>query len=205
MQAKHGMFIAFEGLDQSGKKTLSSWLTAHLVERGISARRYAFPNYQGVIGQLIKRYLDSELALSAQTRHLLFSADRWQSHEEMIDLIRSGFSVIADRYSGSGIAYGIAHGLEQEWLEGLEKGLPEPDTTFLVDIPADASFARKPEQRDLYEARNDLLSRVREVYLLLAKTKGWIVLDGLGSQESLHIEVVRKLAGLDYFCGRLGF
>ena len=146
----------------------------------------------------IERYLGGEIAVSVQARHMLFAADRWQAYEEMSGLLQSGTSLVADRYSGSGIAYGLAHGLEQAWLEGLERGLLEPDFTFMVDIPVDASFARKPEERDRYESRIGLLRRVREVYLRLAEGYGWTVLNGLQSPEELQQELLGKLAESGY-------
>ena len=198
LRLKRGaFFVAFEGLDQSGKKTLSFWLETNLINHGIAARRYAFPNYEGPFGELIKRYLDGEMDLSVESRYLLFAADRWQLRDEMVSLLQAGTVVIADRYSASGIAYGIAHNLGRKWLEGLEEGLPKPDFTFLVDIPVDTSFKRKPGDRDLYEMQSDLLSRVRRAYLDLAGNFQWAKLSGQDNLSNLQGTVIRKLIEAD--------
>jgi len=183
------LFVVFEGLDQSGKKTLSKWLEEHIQHRGFKSRRYPFPNYDDSIGSLIKRSLDGSLNLSVETRHLLFAADRWQLYDEMKELLENGTHVIADRYSSSGIAYGIAHHLDRKWLENLEFGLLTPDLVFYVDISTDVSSIRKPDDRDLYEQQTDLLERARTAYLMLAKENGWVILNGAVSLQNLQKDV----------------
>ena len=189
MKERRGLLLAFEGLDQSGKKTLSCRLERRLCSLNILTQRIAFPDYTTPIGREIQQYLAGHRDFPPETRQLLFAANRWERKHEIDHWLTTGMVVIADRYTGSGLAYGMAHGLNFEWLQNLEMGLPKADRTFLIDIKVEASFARKTERRDLYETQTGLLVRVRQAYLDLASLFNWIVLDGSKTLDALSQEV----------------
>ena len=92
------------------------------------------------------------------------------------DALAAGTVVVCDRYLASSVAYGEAHGLDAGVAAGLQSHLPQPDLTFLLDIPPDASVSRKTTDRDKYERDLALLARVRESYLRQARD-GWVRLD----------------------------
>lgn len=192
---RRGIFIAFEGLDQSGKKTLSCLLESRLIELDRPAKRISFPDYSTPIGREIMLYLKKERKYSPEIRHLLFAANRWEWKARIETWLSRGLTVIADRYTGSGLAYGVAHGLELSWLENLEKGLPVPKRTFVIDIPVEVSFARKSENRDAYEGQAELLSKVREIYMDLSARYGWVVLDGCRESHDLLHEILGIVLG----------
>lgn len=184
-----GLLLAFEGLDQSGKKTLSCRLERQLRSLNISAQRIAFPDYTTPIGHEIQQYLAGHRDFPPETRQLLFVANRWERKRDIDHWLATGVVVIADRYTGSGIAYGMAHGLDFEWLQSLEMGLTKADKTFLIDATVDVSFARKTKCRDLYETQTTLLGQARKAYLDLASLYNWIVLDGNETLDALSQEV----------------
>jgi len=184
-----GVLIAFEGIDQSGKKTLCALLMGLLEEAGIQGEMISFPDYTTPIGKELEFYLAGEREYPPQTRHLLFAANRWERKRDMESWLQEGRVVLANRYVASGVAYGMAHGLEKDWLWNLEEGLPKPDQTFLIDIPPKVSFARKVQERDLYEERTELLRRAGEAYLILASEGNWEVVDGSREVESVFSDL----------------
>ncbi len=184
-----GVLFAFEGIDQSGKKTLSALLMERLKQVGIQGEIISFPDYTTPIGRELKFYLAGEREYPPQTRHLLFAANRWERKRDIESWLQGEKVVLANRYVASGVAYGMAHGLEKDWLWNLEEGLPKPDQTFLIDIPPQVSFARKMKERDLYEEQTDLLKRAREAYLDLASEGHWAVLDGTREMESVFSDL----------------
>lgn len=188
--------MAFEGLDQSGKKTLSTLLAERLRERGLPVELISFPDYSTPIGEEIRLFLSGERDYPPEVRYLLFAANRWENKGKIESWLKEGQVVIANRYSASGVAYGMAHGLDEGWLWGLERGLPEPAQAFLFDIAPQVSFSRKAEGRDLYERQVDLLKRVREAYLSLASRGGWMVLDGSKGVESILRELLTETLSL---------
>lgn len=51
---------------------------------------------------LIDAYLKQSKELDDHALHLLFSANRWEQREVILDRLRSGISVVVDRYAYSG-------------------------------------------------------------------------------------------------------
>lgn len=188
-----GVLLAFEGIDQSGKRTLSALLMERLRELGIEGEMISFPDYTTPIGRELKFYLAGKREYPPQTRHLLFAANRWERKRDIESWLQEGKVVLANRYIASGVAYGMAHGLEKGWLWNLEEGLPKPDQTFLIDIPPQVSFARKMKERDLYEEQTDLLKRAREAYLDLASEGNWAVFDGTKEVESVFGDLLSRV------------
>lgn len=209
------MFITFEGIDQSGKTTQTRLLAENLEKRAshlpgpgrtggvngsagstASPAVFSFPAYETPIGRLIRDFLDGRCELPPEAMQHLYAANRWEKAGEIRRSLRgqgSGRVVIANRYTGSGLAYGLAQGLDLPWMKALEQGLPEPDVTVLLDLAPSESAVRKQE-RDRYESRLDFLREVRRAYLQLAEDAGWIVLDAAPDPEAVAGRVWRELS-----------
>lgn len=56
--------------------------------------------------------------------------------------MKAGKTVVMDRYSYSGIAYGVAKGLPLQWCKNTDKGLPSPDIVILMDLDVELSKKR---------------------------------------------------------------
>jgi dTMP kinase len=106
-----GKFIVFEGLDRSGKSTQTKLLTEYLSQRS-NTELIGFPNRQSEIGSMINKYLTSQVEVSHQAIHLLFSANRWESMADIEKKLSSGINICCDRYYYSGVAYSTAKGLD---------------------------------------------------------------------------------------------
>lgn len=198
-QCAAGRLVVVEGIDQSGKQTQIERLAARLSAEGHEVRTFAFPAYETPIGLLIRGYLAGEHELGLEPRQLLFAANRWELKPAIESALAAGVVVLVDRYSGSGLAYGLAQGLDRAWLEALEAGLPIPDLVVLLDLPPAVAFARKRLARDRYEDQIGLLERSRDAYRSLAESRGWLVVDALQPvdliAEQLHRAVSRLLTG----------
>jgi dTMP kinase len=177
LKADRGLLVAFEGLDQSGKQTQADLLRDRLTSNGRLVRLISFPDYQTVIGAEIGRALRGERDYTADVMQLLYVANRYEFKGEILRAKESGTIVVCDRYLASSIAYGEAQGLEAEWLADIQKYLPQPDITFLLDIAPEVSARRKTADRDRYERDLSMLGRVRDSYLRQAAQSGWVRLD----------------------------
>jgi dTMP kinase len=171
-----GLLVAFEGLDQSGKQTQAERLRDRLTAVGRTVRLLSFPDYQTHIGGEIGRALRGEREYGADVMQLLYVANRYEYRDEIAREREAGTIFVCDRYLASSVAYGEAHGLDGAWLREMQKYLPQPDLTILLDIPPDVSARRKTADRDKYERDLALLARVRESYLRQAND-GWLRLD----------------------------
>jgi dTMP kinase len=188
-----GFLIAFEGLDQSGKETQAQGLRDRLREAGRKARLIGFPDYGTSIGEEIARALQGEREYGPDVMQLLFVANRYERRQEMERWLEGGLILICDRYVASSVAYGEAHGLDGGWLREIQRFLPAPDLTILVDISPETAVRRKAAGRDRYERDLALLSRVRESYRRQAAARGWLLIDGEQSRDGVTASVLNAI------------
>ena len=172
-----GLLIAFEGLDQSGKQTQAEMLRDRLAEAGRLVRLLSFPAYDTAIGSEIERALRGARDYSPEVMQLLYIANRYEWKPQIEQERARGTILLCDRYLASSVAYGEAQGLDAAWLQDIQKHLPQPDVTCLLDIAPDVSAERKTTGRDKYEQDLGLLARVRDSYLRQARAGGWLHLD----------------------------
>jgi dTMP kinase len=187
--SKPGLLIAFEGLDQSGKQTQAERLKAEVEKRGRTAVLLDFPSYETHIGKEIDEGLHGGRDYGPDTMQLLYVANRYEKKPEIERLLADGVIVICDRYMASSIAYGEAQGLDGAWLRDVQKYLPAPALTILLDIAPETASGRKTTNRDKYERDLALLSRVRESYRRQAEAPGWLCLDGARAKDTVAADV----------------
>ena len=108
-------------------------LTAEFNSKFNPAVLIKFPNRETTTGKLLNEYLNSKLTVDDRSLHLLFAANRWEEAQRINRLISHGVTVIADRFSYSGIAYSVAKKVPIEWCINSEIGLPIPDAIFYMD------------------------------------------------------------------------
>jgi dTMP kinase len=183
-----GLLIAFEGLDQSGKQTQAELLRDRLTAEGRKVTLLSFPDYQTAIGSEIGRALRGERDYSADVMQLLYVANRYEWKGQILRAKDAGTILVCDRYLASSVAYGEAQGLDRGWLLEIQKYLPRPDLTILLDIPPEESARRKTADRDKYERDLPLLARVRDSYLRQAQD-GWRRLDGNRDRDAVAADV----------------
>lgn len=183
-----GLLIAFEGLDQSGKQTQAELLRDRLTAAGRTVQLLSFPDYTTVIGAEIGRALRGERHYTPDVMQLLYVANRYEWKQEIAAARDAGTIVVCDRYLASSVAYGEAHGLDPAWLVAIQRYLPQPDVTILLDIPPDVSARRKQDGRDRYEQDLPLLARVRESYLCQA-ADAWVRVDADRDRDAVAADV----------------
>lgn len=189
-----GHIIAFEGLDQSGKQTQAEMLRDRLKQHGHKSRLVSFPDYATSIGEEIARALQGEREYGPDVMQLLYIANRYERKPDLARWLDGGLILVCDRYMASSVAYGEAFGLDPEWLADIQKFLPRPTATILLDISPATAVARKAVDRDRYERDLALQARVRDSYHRQAKAAGWIVLDGERAKDAIAADVYAAVA-----------
>jgi dTMP kinase len=185
-----GGLIAFEGLDQSGKQTQAERLVESLRTAGVEVRFLSFPDYGTAIGAEIGRALRGERDYEPDTLQLLYVANRYEYRPIIERTLADGGVVVCDRYLASSIAYGEAQGLDAVWLADIQRYLPQPTLTILLDIAPETSRERKQQARDRYEQDLALLARVRASYLRQADNTRWVRLDGAADRHAVTADVL---------------
>ncbi|HEV2297231.1 MAG TPA: hypothetical protein VGR72_01790 [Candidatus Acidoferrales bacterium] len=217
-----GKFIAFEGIDGSGKRTQLEMLSREMRKRGVAHVCISFPRYEGFFGQMVARYLNGEFGgLSEVDPHfsaLLYAGDRLEHKAELVRHLERGKTVLADRYIGSNLAHQTARMAPKKrgkfllWLEELEYGvcgLPRETSVVYLRVPAEKAqqlvgrkgkrkYTRK--RRDIQEANLAHLKAAAKIYDLLSRRRNWKVVDcvdktgrELLSPELIHLRVVAAL------------
>ena len=190
------MLIAFEGLDQSGKQTQAEMLRDRLKQDGRKARVVSFPDYGTSIGEEIARALQGERDYEPEVMQLLYVANRYERRSDLQRWIDGGLILICDRYVASSIAYGEAQGLDARWLADVQKFLPPPAVTIMLDIAPETAVQRKAVDRDRYERDLAMQARVRDSYRRQASSGGWVVLDGERSKDAIAADVFAAVVPL---------
>jgi dTMP kinase len=188
-----GYLIAFEGLDQSGKQTQAESLRDHLTARGRVCQLLSFPDYTTHIGSEISKALHGDRDYPPDVLQLLYVANRGEKRTAIEAWIGQGVVVICDRYIASSIAYGDAHGIDAAWLTEIQRFLPAPDLTILLDIAPDTAVGRKAQARDRFERDLDLLNRVRASYRRQAAAPGWVRLEGERAKSEVAADVIHAV------------
>jgi len=180
-----GVLISIEGIDGAGKETLQKGLLAKMRGMGRKARTLDFPDYQTPIGRMIRSFLEGETSLTPATRQLLYAANRFERSGDIEAWLAAGDIVISDRYIPAGLAYGLALGLDLDWMRQVERIIPQPAWVLWIDISVETSRQRTGG-RDRYERDIQFLEVCREAYLSLSQSEShWHRLDGERSPEEI--------------------
>ncbi|HMX32541.1 MAG TPA: dTMP kinase [Leptospiraceae bacterium] len=160
-------FIVFEGIDGSGKSTLSSMVLSTLLERKIPTIKFNEPT-QFETGIKIRQFLKKEISLSREEQIELFLADRNDSLERNVyPNLRAGTSVILDRYFYSMAAYQSDSEISPEeiLLMNTKRNYPKPDLIIYLDINPEISLARTRRRNANEHFENlETLRKVRIAY-----------------------------------------
>jgi dTMP kinase len=191
-----GFLIAFEGLDQSGKQTQAERVQDFVRQRGRDCQLVSFPDYTTAIGEEISKALHGQRDYGPDVMQLMYVANRYERRAEMASWLEHGMVLVCDRYRASSVAYGEAQALDPVWLRDMQRYLPNPDLTILLDIAPETAVQRKAAGRDRYERDLALLSRVRESYGRQAADEGWLRLNGERPRDEVSADVVRAVEKL---------
>ncbi|CEQ39815.1 SPOSA6832_01372, partial [Sporobolomyces salmonicolor] len=213
---KRGAFIVFEGLDRSGKSTQVARLVEGLTARGVKAVRAGFPERpegpgtgallwmvmihpRGVgaldrtltTGKMIDSYLSQKADLDDRAIHLLFSANRWERANQILEDLSNGVTVVCDRYAFSGIAFSVIKGISWTWCQSPDMGLPAPDLVLFLSIPPSAAASRGGFGQERYETSEVQLA-VKDVFEQLGRTMDdgvWNVVDADRTVDAVEADV----------------
>ena len=197
---KKGIFIVLEGPDGSGQSTQTALLARWFRKKNLRVFVTKEPT-NSLIGGIIRSILKKEWKVDMKTLQLLFTADRaYHLQMEIEPLLKKGINVISDRYILSNLAFGS---LEEdlEWLKKINSKFPEPDLTFILNVPGKVCAERIAKSRFSFEIFEtaDKLEKIRKNYLGLKNyQKNTHVIVG---DERRPEEVNKEIVGIveDYY------
>ncbi len=181
-----GKFIVFYGINNLGKTTQAEMLVDYLNQRGIPAMylKYAIYDLEPT-GPKINAYLRG-----GNPEHLTpkdFQEIQVQNRKDYEPILQqkldNGIWVIAEDYVGTGIAWGVGAGVNQNYLEEINSQLLEEDLAFFFD---GERFKTGIEKVHTHEQDNELTEKVRKVHQNLAKKHDWIPINANASIGEIH-------------------
>lgn len=194
-----GLFIVFEGLTASGKKSQINLLIERLQRDGREVVKITFPNYETDIARLTKKP-----DIDSFTQSLIFAADRQHYQQRIKQLLEKNSVIVCDRYCYSNFAYQSVKGINIEWLVEIEKNIIKPEIVFFIDVPISVAFSRvqqsniedftKKEILERLQREKENLENIRATYLFLStanfdKQTEWHILNGESSELMLHQQI----------------
>jgi dTMP kinase len=210
---ERGLFLAFEGVEGSGKTTQVARLAEYLRAGGVRVIVAREPG-STPLGERIRALVleQHDVGMPARSELFLMLAARAAFVEQVVrPALAEGAVVVADRFELSTLAYqGAGRGLPtEEIVQGnrIATGGLAPDLTLLLDCPPQEGarrqrLARKSPDRMESEAA-EFHRRVAEGYLHLAgEVAGVVRVDAQGSEEEVAARIRAVLA--DRFPETLG-
>lgn len=202
---KNNFFIAFEGLDGSGKSTQVKSLADRLSRQGLKIYT-TFEPTDNPTGRLIRDIFQHKQEADHRTIAALFAADRLDhllnSKNGILKKLDEGYSVITDRYYFSSYAYHGTH-MDMNWViatNSLSAGILRPDLTIYIDIAPEVSMQRLSKGRsstELYETTENL-KKVREKYFeafeLLKRDEKVSIIDGNRSADEIANDIWNQVS-----------
>ena len=166
------LFIAFEGIDGSGKSTQVSLLASHLTELGHRVYCTAEPTKRPV-GKMIREIFAGKQEADHKVIAALFAADRLDhllnSEDGIVKKLEEGFTVLCDRYYLSSYAYHSVH-MPMDWVIEANRFAAEilkPHLHIFINAEPETCMERirrNRETTELYETLGNL-KQVREKYM----------------------------------------
>ena len=164
-------FIAFEGIDGSGKSTQVKLLAYKLEKAGHKVHLTCEPT-GSPIGSLIRDIFKHKFEADHRTIAGLFIADRLDhilnKTDGILKKLEEGNTVITDRYYFSSYAYQGTH-MSLDWVieaNSLSAELLRPDLNIFIDISPEISMKRLHDRKNGIELYENLenLNKVRDTY-----------------------------------------
>lgn len=212
--SKNMYFIAFEGLDGSGKSSilqqLESLLKSLQIDYVVTREPGGTPLGDKIRDLILEKSLHPP---TSRTELLLYEASRAQHVDQLIrPALEKKKWVLTDRFSASSLAFqGTARGIGWDKVESLNEFATDgvsPHLNVLLDLSVDESEKRRQHRElttgvkaDRIESEDrEFHERVRQGFLKAAKldSEKWLVLDAAKTPQVLFQELQRKLINLGW-------
>ena len=166
-------YLAFEGIDGSGKSSLIKRLSELLSNQQIDNKIVREPGGTKVGEGVRELLLSHDYDVDALTEALLFCSQRSQLIAEVIKPeVNKGIKILSDRSAYSSVAYqGVGRGLGYETIYQLNDIAVNsfwPEKVVLLDIDPKISLSRQKVADRIGSDKLDFFNKVREGYLRLA-------------------------------------
>ena len=211
-----GLYIAFEGVDGSGKTTQLEIIEKFLKTKGKSVVVTSEPRKENsAVGRLIHEILQSKIRVPPQSLQYLYTAERIINHKDVVEpSLKKGKIVLSHRSLWSNVPYGLLdrgitnYDSPDTKLINVTQGLMSlyhqfivPDMTFYLRISADTAIKRltlMDKVKEVMYEKKEKIQRVARGYEWQLKQfpNQFVVIDGEKSEQKIATEIENKVEEL---------
>ncbi|MFA5753854.1 MAG: dUTP diphosphatase [Patescibacteria group bacterium] len=184
-----GKLIVLYGINNLGKSTQAKLLVERLKANGYQSEYLKYAIYSiPPSGEILNGYLrdGNPYDLSPRESQIIQALNRTQYQAELIAKLKAGINVVAEDYKGTGIAWGLGAGVDENFLKKINSHLVDEDLVFLFD---GERFRQAIENNHKHENDDDLMNKVRWAHLKLREEYGWRKIDANRPIEEIHEEI----------------
>lgn len=199
------LFVSFEGIDGSGKTTITKYLYDYFLNKGVLVMLTREPGGNEIAEKIRNIVLDpNNVTMDDRTEALLYAASRRQHLiEKVLPALEKGTLVLCDRFVDSSIAYqGYGRGIGANEVLSINLFAIDnhmPDITFFLDIDLETSLSRvdhRGEADRLEQSGMDFFKRVYNGYQEIIKTTAQEriqVIDANRSVEAIAQDIIGRI------------
>ena len=183
-------YLAFEGIDGSGKTSLINELSKKLNESNVNFNIVREPGGSKLGEGIRELLLSHDYDVDPTSEALLMSASRAQLIQEIVKpAINNGQVVITDRSAYSSVAYqGVGRDLGYQKIYELNDFAIDsfwPEKVILLDIDPKISLSRQKVADRIGSGEISFFNKVRDGYLQLAEdfSDKFLILNAEESQQ----------------------
>jgi len=192
-----GKLIVLYGANNLGKSTQVELLEKELREKNIPVKRIKYPIYDlEPTGPQINAVLREGVEMGEEELQGLYAQNRRDFEVELKKMLDDGVQVIAEDYTGTGIAWGLVRGVSLETLEKMNSDLLIEDVAIMLE---GERFRDGKEETHRNENDETIWKDGAQKHDMLAKRYGWIRVNANQSREGVHRDIMKILDERGFF------
>jgi thymidylate kinase len=185
-----GMFIVLYASNNLGKSEQIKRLASRFITEGKQVLVIKYPIYNleptgPFINKVLRHPEELDREIKEDEFQTYYAQNRRDFQNTLINVLNAGINVIAEDYTGTGIAWGMTRDVKLEDLEEMNAGLLTPDIEILLDGNRFITGVEKQHRNE--GAGEDIWTKNRKIHLLLAERYGWKVV-----HANQDIDIVSK-------------
>lgn len=191
-----GQFIVIYASNNLGKSEQAKRLASNFIMEGKQVLVIKYPIYElAPTGPMINKILRNPEELGREVSELElqthFAQNRRDFQQTLVNILNAGIPIIAEDYTGTGIAWGMTRGIDIETLEELNKDLLIPDISILLDGDRFTTSIEKKHRNE--SESSSIWNKNRQIHLRLAERYGWKVIHANQSVDNVGKDVARVI------------
>lgn len=208
LKKQKGKLIVIDGTNGSGKATQTEQLIKYFKKHRIHSKQISFPRYYSSFhGKTVGRFLKGEFGglneVNPHLSSLAYALDRLTARDEIVDWLKDGNMVVADRYVTASMAHQaikVPPRQRQDFLRWLyqmeykEHHMPKEDIVIYLYVPPEisdklilqkAKVYRGKKKRDIEEGLEYQRKVTKQYLRLVKKYDHWVKIDCTDKQGKL--------------------